>query len=278
MRYWLDDFLPPARSVKRKMVISSHYKEGFHNQTVNCFLVQFCLAQLCFCILTVHIPFRKGADVPLLWLTKCSDQRSFLVKCTNFWNHYFLLKKGKSHQIHKHTEIHIYTQKYMYVKCENLRLKWSHSNDVLKCWKYSYFKMKYFFFVSAFVKRYYHDNCWYLNCSHPIMGRKHMSKYQHFPWDRDVEKLQSVSFHWYLYLSSKELLLVFCHWGKKSMESGDKEGTSWVNLICSLQYHVNLIYVLLSKIMLCNNLLFPKLVYHPKFILTPSIQGRIHLA
>lgn len=227
------------------MVISSHYKEGFHNQTVNCFLVQFCLMQLCFCILTVHIPFREGADVPLLWLTKCSDQ--FPGEMHEFLKSLFSSKKGKSHQVHKHTKIYTHTQKKI---CENLRLKWNHSNDVLKCWKHSYFKMKYFFFVSAFVKRYYHDNCWYLNCSHPIMGRKHMSKYQHFPWERDVEKLWSVSFPvaftlMFVPVFKRTAAGFLSLRKKKSMESGDKEGTSWVNLICSPQYHVNLIYVLL---------------------------------
>lgn len=205
---------------------------------------------------------------------------SFLVKCMNFWNHYFLLKKEKVIK-YTNTPRYIHTQKKNI--CENLRLKWNHSNDVLKCWKHSYFKMKYFFFVSAFVKRYYHDNCWYLNCSHPIMGRKHMSKYQHFPWERDVEKLWSVSFPvaftlMFVPVFKRTAAGFLSLRKKKSMESGDKEGTSWVNLICSPQYHVNLIYVLLSKIMLCNNLLFPRLVYHPKFILAPSIQGRIHLA
>lgn len=48
-RYWLDYSLPLARSIKWKMVICNHYKEKFHNQSVNHFLMGFCLWQLSVC-------------------------------------------------------------------------------------------------------------------------------------------------------------------------------------------------------------------------------------
>jgi len=85
------------------MVMCSHYKPGFHNHQdfttkLNCFLVGFCLRQLSSMVAdsTIRIPFRNGAGMTLLWLTKCSDQRYFLEKCRNFCNHYFLLKRKKS--------------------------------------------------------------------------------------------------------------------------------------------------------------------------------------
>lgn len=65
----------------------------------------------------------------------------------------FSSQKEKVNIKYTYTQRDVYRQKYTYVKCGNLRLKWNLSNDVLKCWKCSYFNVKYLFFISAFVKK-----------------------------------------------------------------------------------------------------------------------------
>lgn len=79
-----------------------------------------------------------------------------------------------------------------------------------------------------------------------------------------------------MFVSLEQLLFVLCHSEKKKrMESGDTEGTSWVNLICSSRYHVNLTYVFCyQKLLFAATCFFPRLgrvmVHHPKFILALS--------